>query len=193
MTRLHGPTTRPYTSTTPQNRFKEMAVHPGITTLASCLIIALLLGLYLSMSTIRRCIRRHRHHFVTNREDSNIDSSSAIMKVQEHEEKKKAEAIQIKIIDSSMNDRGSVEQVKEALPSYGNAVKSPSEENSNSATKLQHLASLITDSRSKSYLHRAFTRKTKVANQFHDENAITLKRSTSLIQISEDNIIRQWF
>ena len=40
-----------------------MQVHPGITTLASCVVIALMLGIYLSIGSITSFIRRQRRRF----------------------------------------------------------------------------------------------------------------------------------
>ena len=44
-----------------------MEVHPGITTLASCIVIAFMLGIYLSMGTINSFINRIRQRFTSGR------------------------------------------------------------------------------------------------------------------------------
>ena len=116
-------TSTPQANLTTLNPIKP--VHPGITTLASCLIIAVLLGIYLSLGTIRRFIRAHRNDFAEDQEESRRSSNA---ETSEETRNKSPEVIQIKVIDGSVRSRSSTGQLSEGLPTYGNVVNPPAQD-----------------------------------------------------------------
>jgi len=73
-----------------------MEVHPGITTLASCIVIALMLGVYLSMGTINSFFNRLRLRFRSGRTPASRRDTEQLEMTLTTDQKVGKEAILIK-------------------------------------------------------------------------------------------------